>query len=138
MKKLPFFWSLVTQIAWHLMPWTIEDLFSITFSDGSTAPSSLALWSSPTADALPFYRLVIFSCICVVFVFFVCCNYVVCCIFCCVVFVSVAIVLLCYCTCRVMGHNVCYFCCPLCLGLRLCCNHGGFPSILVEWKVSVC
>ena len=55
--------------------------------------------------------------------FSVYCNYVVCC----VVFVSVAVVLLCYFACKVMGHNVCYFCHPLCLGLRLCCNHGGFP-----------
>ncbi len=44
-----------------------------------------------------------------------------------VVFVSVAVVLLCYSACRVMGHNVCYFYHPLCLGLRLCCNYGVFP-----------
>ncbi len=84
-----------TRIAWHLMPWTIWfDLFSVAFSDGSMAPSFLALWSSSTVDALPFYWLVIFSCICVVFVFFVCCNYVVCCVFCCIVFVSIVVVLL--------------------------------------------
>ena len=69
-----------TQIAWHLMPWTIRFDSSVHYySDGTMYPSLLSHQTSIVAAALLIYKNVVKSCV------FSCYCVVVCCDFCCFV-----------------------------------------------------